>query len=534
MSTSRDGHSSGLRSHRTRIRSGIVLAAIAAMTVACSSSGQGEAPEGNVDTGATLRIGHVGPVPSLDPTQQRLGGEQGATFLLYDRLTQLTNDYQVRPMLATSWEFAPDGSYLEMKLREGVNFHDGTPVDAKAVKASLERGKTQPGSTVAESLSDIASVKVVDATTVRLMLEPGRGAGLPAILASNAGEIISPKAIADKRDLSLDPRDAGSGAYLVTEFKPNESVALERAPGKYWDPRAAKVKRIEIRYMPQASVGLNALRSGQLDMVVTTATDVESVQKLAESGRVRKSEYSLLTPSHALFMNPSYPTFRDARVRNAISQAIDRAAICRDLLSGNCTPRVQPYPKGHWAHDAALDDLLQYTPDKAKQTLADAGATKVRFPLVFTAGSSYESVAQAMQSQLAKSGITVDLKPLPSTEAFSGYREGRYPAYLTTITAAVDPAQLMDTQFLGGYNAAEAVREAVTPVALRADKPGLPQDQRARLYGQIWNRIADSSSMIPVITNKLAWAYSPKVRGVDNLPWAWAGGFDARYLSKTG
>jgi peptide/nickel transport system substrate-binding protein len=374
---------------------------------------------------------------------------------------------------------------------------------------------------------------VVDPTTVRLLLEPGRGAGLPAILASNAGEIMSAAAIADGRDLALAPGDAGSGAYLVTEFKPNEKVVFERAPRPYWDADAAKIRRVEIQYMPQASVGLNALRSGQLDMVLTTAADVESVQKLAASGAVQESEYSLLTPSHALFMNPAYPAFADARVRNAISQAIDRTAICRDLLAGNCDPRVQPYPDGHWAHDAGLDGGLQYTPGQAQQTLAAAGASNVRFPLVFTAGSSYETVAQVLQSQLAQSGITVDLMPLPSAEAFGGYREGRYPAYLTTVTAAVDPAQLMTSQFLGGYNGAEAVRAAVTPLALQANQPGLAQDQRAALYGRIWTEIDGSSSMIPVISNRVAWAYSPKVQGVDDLPWAWAGAFDVRYLAVT-
>jgi peptide/nickel transport system substrate-binding protein len=509
------------------------MAAVAALTLSCSSGEDTSAGGGAVDPEATLRIAHVGPVPSLDPTQQRLGTEQAATFLLYDRLTQVTNDYEVRPMLATSWEFAPDGSYLELKLREGVTFHDGTPVDATAVKASLERTKNVPSSTAAPLLADITSVEAVDPATVRLMLVPGRGAGLPTILASYAGEIMNPKAITDGRNLALSPGDAGSGAYLVTEFKPNEVVKLERAPRPYWDADAAKPKRIEISYMPVASVGLNALRSGQLDMVLTTAMDVQAVQKLAESGAARAAEYGLLTPSHAIFMNPAYPAFRDPRVRNAISMSIDRAAICRDLLAGNCEPRVQPYPKTHWAHVDGLDDLLAYSPEKAKQALAEAGASNLHFPLVTTAGSSFESVAQVVQSQLAAAGITVDLMPLPSAEALGGFREGRYPAYLNTLLAAAEPAQLMDTMFLSGYNAAEAVRGTVTPPAEQAEQPGLPQEQRAALYGQVWTEIARNSAMIPIVSNEVAWAYSPKVTGVDKLPWGWSGGFDARYLAVT-
>jgi peptide/nickel transport system substrate-binding protein len=521
------------RQHNSRTRSGIVLAVVAALALSCSSGQDPTGSAAEIDPEASLRIGHVGPVPSLDPTQQTLGTEQAATFLLYDRLTQLDNNYEVQPMLATSWEFAPDGSYLELKLRPGVTFHDGTPVDAGAVKGSLERMKTAPGSTAAPLLTDITSIQAVDATTVRLMLVAGRGAALPAVLASHAGEVMSLNALSDGRDLAMAPGDGGSGAYVVSEFKPNEIVVLERSSTPYWDPEAAKPKRIEIRRTPVASVGLNALRSGQLDMVLTTATDVESAQQLAQTGAAKVAEYSLLTPSHALFMNSAHPAFRDPRVRAAISMAIDRAAICRDLLAGNCEPRVQPYPDTHWAHAANLDDLVQYTPDKAKQALADAGAGNVRFPLVFSIGSSYETVAQVIQSQLAAAGITVDLMPLPTAEAFGGYREGRYPAYLTTMLPAADPAQLMDVTFLAGSNAAEAVRGQITPIAEQAERPGLSKEQRAALYGQVWTEIAQSSAAIPIISNRVAWAYSPKVIGVDKMPWGWSGYFDARYLGVT-
>lgn len=537
MRTSTTDHLPGRPRSRPRtLRAGIVLAAVASLALACSSApsgGDSPAPVGAVDTEAGLRVGHVGPIPSLDPTQQRLGTEQGATFLLYDRLTQLDNEFKVKPMLATSWEFAPDGSHLDFTLREGVTFHDGTPVDAAAVKASIERMKNTPGSTAAPLLADIASVEAVDPTTARLVLVPGRGAGLPAVLASYAGEVISPKAMADGRDLATAPGDAGSGAYVVRDFKPNEVVTLERAPSPYWDADAAKPKTIEIRYMPVASVGLNALRANQLDMVLTTATDVQATEQLAATGAVNSAKYSMLAPSHALFMNPTYPAFSDPRVRSAISHAIDRGAICRDFLAGNCDPAVQPYPERHWAYEPSLAPLLEFTPGKAKDELAAAGVSDVSFPLVFTAGSSYEGVATVIQSQLAEQGITVELMPLPSAEANSGYREGRYPAYLSTILSAADPSQLINTTLLAGLNGAEAVRDQITPIVDAANQPGLTQEQRAEQYGEVWTAIAESNAVIPVITNNVAWAYSPKLTGVDDLPWSWGGGFDVRYVAVT-
>lgn len=506
--------------------------AVAVLAVACTSSPGTGGAGGSVDRDAVLRIGYAGPTQSLDPAKQGIGGSQPSTFLIYDRLTQIDNDLRVKPMLAASWEFAPNGSYLDMKLREGVTFHDGTPVDAAAVKANLDRGKSLPGSTVAPTLAAITSVNVVDPLTVRLNLAPSSGADLPTVLASNAGEIISPRALADGRDLGNAPGDAGSGPYVVAEYRPNEIVAFERATGQYWDTEAAKPKRVEIVYSPQGSTRLNALRAGQFDVAQLTGPDVQTAERLAESGAFATSRAPILTP-YSLFIRSSAPPFADPRVRQAISMAIDRKAISESLLSGDCEPRVQPYPKGHWAHVDGLEEKSAGTPEKARQLLAQLGGNVVNFQLAFTAGSSFEPIAQAIQSQLAAVGIKVELAPLPSAAAFAGYREGRYPAYLGASPIDAEPAQLLKTAYLGGFNAGEAVRATITPLANQANNPTLSQEQRGTLYGRIWTEVAGQASLINICASTQLWAYSPKVTGIDQMPWRWSGLLDARYLAVT-
>jgi peptide/nickel transport system substrate-binding protein len=513
----------------TRVRTVVAIGTVAVLALACSSGGDTGSGTGPADADATLRIGYAGPTQSLDPAKQALTSSQPSTFLIYDRLTQLGNDFTVQPMLATSWEFADDGSFLELTLRDGVTFHDGTPVDAAAVKASLDRNRSLPGSTVAASLAEISSVEVVDPATVRLVLTPGGGASLPAVLASNAGEIISPKALTDGRDLALSPGDAGSGPYLVTEFRPNERVIFERAPGEYWDAEAGLPRRIEISYTPSASTRLNALRAGQLELAHIVGPDVVTAEKLAESGAFEVSKVPVLT-QQALYLRSTDPALADPRVRRAISLAIDRTAISEQLLSGNCEPLVQPFPKGHWAHTPGLEDRFAHDPAAARQLLAEAGVTGMRFPLAVTAGSSFEPVGQVLQSQLAAVGITVDITPLPSTESDSGYREGRYPAYLGSLAAVADPAQLIRSTYLGGYDAGDAVRDVITPLAEQANDPTLSPDERGALYQQIWTEVAQQGALVNICATKQIWAYSPQVSGADAMPWTWAGNFDARYL----
>ncbi|WP_406416293.1 ABC transporter substrate-binding protein [Streptomyces sp. NBC_00873] len=515
------------------------LAAIgvaASLTLACSAPSTGPggpAAGGPADRGAALRIGYAGPTQSLDPAKQALPTSQPATFLIYDRLTALDDTFTAQPMLATSWQFAPDGSFLEFKLRGDVTFHDGTPLDAAAVKASLDRNKSLPGSTVAAMLADITSVEVVDPTTVRLHLKAGRGAGLPRVLSSNAGEIISPKALADGRDLASAPGDAGSGPYAVKEFRPNELVVLERAPGNYWDTKAALPKRVEISFVPAASTRINALRAGQLDVAHILGADIATAEKLADSGAFKALKVPVLS-QQALYLRSIDPKFADKRVRMAISLGIDRKAISAQLLGGNCEPLVQPFPVGHWAHAPGLEDRLAHDPERARRLLAEAGVTSLSFTLDVAASSAFEQVAQMVQSQLAPLGIKVELTPLPSGESDAAYREGRYPAYLGPVSAVADPSQLIAMSYLGPYGGAEAVRDTVKPLADKAEDPTLSQEQRGDLYRQIWTTVADEATLLNICSTKQMWAYAPKVTGVESMPWTKAGLFDARYLAVTG
>src|SRR5690606_12811646 len=121
----------------------------------------------------------------------------------YDRLTELTPDGEVIPMLAESWEFTDDDTVLRLDLRQDVVFHDGEPFNAEAVKANIERGQTLETSAVKPDLASIEEVVVVDDYTVELHLS-SPGSSLPALLSDRAGMMISPGAF-DNPDIDLMP-----------------------------------------------------------------------------------------------------------------------------------------------------------------------------------------------------------------------------------------------------------------------------------------------------------------------------------------
>lgn len=204
-------------------------------------------PTGELDSAAVLRVTASAPTRNLDPYLQTSYGGWGYITPVFDRLTVVDGDGALKPALAESWEFAPDGTYLELRLRKDVTFHDGTPFDAAAVAANIDRGKTMEGSTVTAALSDITGVEAVDDHTVRLMLVPGTGVELPGVFTTNVGMMVSPRAIESGADLRNDPGTSGSGAFLVREYIPEESLSLTRAEGTNWDPRRARSRRSNTR-----------------------------------------------------------------------------------------------------------------------------------------------------------------------------------------------------------------------------------------------------------------------------------------------
>src|SRR5262249_55289772 len=156
---------------RATIAVALVMALFAAAAAAAGVAATSATPQ--PDLGAAIRIGTPGSSPSLDLAKQ--GTATSVHPAVWDRLTQLDDRGRVVPMIATSWTTAKDAKSITFKLRKDVKFHDGTQLDATAVKASLDRAMTLPGSAVAALLDDVQSVDVVDRYTVRVNLKYGGG-----------------------------------------------------------------------------------------------------------------------------------------------------------------------------------------------------------------------------------------------------------------------------------------------------------------------------------------------------------------------
>lgn len=510
-----------------------VVAAVSVLATACGGGASSPAASGDgsgeLDRAAVLRVTATGAMRNLDPYQQASYGGWSYLTPLFDRLTMVDGDGALQPGLAQSWEFAPDGSYLELKLREDVTFHDGTPFDAAAVAANIERGKTLEGSSVVAALQDITGVEVIDTHTARLNLVPGTGVALPGVFSTNAGMMISPKIIQGGTDIRNDPGQSGSGAYVVDKYVPEESLTLTRAEGQNWDPEAGKVAAIEFAPISDASTRLNGLRTGVTDLTwVSSANEVVEAKSLGQSGTFNVSEVQFRNVL-GLYMR-GQDDLAKPEVRQAVASAIDPDAI-NALFSGTCTPHRQFYPAGSWSVDDSYQYPYAYDPDKARSLVEAAGGAEIT--LSFAAGTNTEKSANVIQSALTEVGITAELNPVPNSQNEARYMAGDFQSMVAnSFSPKVDPAETVDYFLTGPYNLVND-NPRIAELAEEASNPSLSEEERAPLYNQIWDLTLQEAMFVPICNQTNATVSTSKVVGAEDMPWVDLGIFDLRHVGMT-
>ncbi|GAA1016464.1 ABC transporter substrate-binding protein [Acrocarpospora pleiomorpha] len=424
------------------------IATAMAAVLALSSCGGGTGTNAGASTGKTeIRFGGT-VMSTFDPA---LSGVYQQSFLtpVYESLLTRDAAGELVPGLATEWKLSEDGKTFDVTLRDGVKFQDGAPLDADAVKRSIERGKNLPKSLVKGQLAVVTSVEAVDATHVRFHLD-GPPGSIGNILASEAGMIISPQAV-DNPDLATKP--VGTGAYTLVSK--TDSEVVYKAWDGYWNKDA--VKNSGIRYVQQqdSSARFRALASGQLDLIGMDGSQMAEAQS-AGLNVVQGASTNLV----GILLNPkAVPEFADPLVRQAIMRVIDRKAIADNSgFTGACTPSAQPFPEGYWAHVDGLetDPGLSYDVAAAKDLLAKAGkADGFSFTLSTIAFPAFSSLAQILQAQLAQIGVKVKINVMDTSAYIVARGAGNLEAGLGQYaTGRPDPSAFLQTMYLpdGMYN----------------------------------------------------------------------------------
>ena len=398
----------------------------------------------------TLVLGvDISDTRTFDPARQFEYSPPTTIRAVYETLITLSpGDYvTLKPLLAESWKLVDGGKALEFKLRKGVKFATGNPLTAADVKFSFERLqnlKDQP----ADMAENLGPIEVVDPQTVRISMAD-KSQPLLTLFTSVTYSVYDSKAViaqggtagkdaekADKATTWLDTHSAGTGPYTLTAWTRNQEVILERNKS-YWRAPAA-FEKVVLRHIADGAAQVLAVRRGDVDAALNLSPD--QLDSLAKDANLKivstpSLDYMYMTLTSSAEMNAA---LGKKPARQAVQAAIDYDGIIKGLMGGHAIRPATFIPIGLGGSTEALTKEIGPKQDlaKAKKLLADAGlpngfSFKLSYGKAAIGGTSYDLVAQKIQSDLARVGITAELDPMDQATLRTAYKEGKTQSVLT-------------------------------------------------------------------------------------------------------
>jgi peptide/nickel transport system substrate-binding protein len=422
---------------------------------------------------------------------------------MMEPLLDLTQDGKLTPVLAESWSPSADGTTWTFKLRQGVKFHDGTPFDAKSVAATIKRAKSAAVSQQQFAFVDFEDppVQVVDDYTVAFKSKTPT-ASLPYNLVA---VYMMPAAIASDPAYDKTAFDGavGTGPFKLVKFSVDGDTTMQANPN-YWQPGSPKLAELVHRPIGEPSALVAALKAGEVDLAEGISVDLQGTLAPDPSFQLIQSH---LWQIDFFILNTNYEPLRDPRVRQAISFAIDRGTLTKDVY-GAGTPIASYPPRGLVGFDSKLP-ADPYDPARAKELLSSAGLS----------GGTYikdKDVSQFIADQLRKVGIRASVKAGEATATRNGYREGKYQMGMLSSIAVTGDAdryyqeRMVQDVYKSGYHD-EQVIGLIKQAAGETDGAS-----RQGLYEQVQDLMWQGPPVIYLY--QIDWTYAAK-KSVTGFNW---------------
>ncbi len=370
--------------------------------VAAAACGAGSDGSSNPTARDTLIFSPPADVTTLDPHNTTDSQSDQAILMIYNTLITFDEDMQIVGDLAERWEVAEDGRRWTFHLREGVRFHDGTPFTAEAVRQTFARVLDPEQNHKRLPLFNMLErVEVIDDHTVAIVTEYPFGAFEPT-MAHVSAAILNPVTIErDGKSLGYSAEaTSGTGPYRVDSWRKDLELVLERNDDYWGEP--GTLRQVVYRPIPETAARVIALETGAADVI--THIPAPDIARLTDDPDIEVMK-TVSIGARGFRFHCQRPPFTDARVRQAISYAIDRRTIVDAMFAGQAIPStgaLTPIIRGY----ANLGEM-PYDPDKARRLLADAGYPN-GFKTTISTTSRYilgVELAEAVAAQLAEVGI---------------------------------------------------------------------------------------------------------------------------------
>jgi peptide/nickel transport system substrate-binding protein len=427
------------------------LTAAAAALFAClglvAAAAARESGSGSATAGKTLTVGLAEDPDALDPTLARTFVGRMVFLSMCEKLYDVNKSLQIVPQLAASMpKVSSDGKTMTIKLRSGIKFNDGTPLNAQAVKISLDRDRTLARSARASELTPLASVSTGGPRTVVLHLS-APFAPLTSLLADRAGMVMSPTQLSKGGNFASNP--VCVGPFQFVSRTAGDRIVLKKS-NFYYNRKNVKLGGIVYRIVDEPNTMAVNLRSHGIDVADRLAsTSLSSVRHDSSLSLIKAVTigYQGLTLNignktglRHPYANVGTPLAKHSGLRRAFELSLDRGTINRVVFNNlnlpDCSP-ISPVLKA-WRdpsfkcpkHNLAL----------AKRLVKASGEkTPISVNLMLGTDSVNAKLGAVIQSEAGKAGFKVNLQPTEFTTSLNRADAGQFDTFAVGFSGRVDP-----------------------------------------------------------------------------------------------
>ena len=453
---------------------------------------------------------------NLDPRVGADDASQKAHQLLYNTLVKIDADLKVVPDLAESFRRTDDVTYVA-GLRHGVRFHDGSELTAKDVAYTFRSFLDPAFRGRSGAYTNVQSVEIVEPYTVAFHLKTP-SASFPINLVM--GIVKDGSGAANARS------PIGTGPYKLVSFKPDDRIVLARFDQYFEGP--AKNSGVVLKVVPDDTMRGLELRKGAVDLVVNdVAPDI--VWQMQREGKLRIAT-APGTDYAYVGLNLKDPLLQRIEVRKAIGFAIDREAIVKYLRRGYASTAVGIVPPMSWAFERGVFDF-RHDPAEARRLLDAAGfpdpdgdgpRQRLRLTLKTSTSEMYRVQAAAIQQDLARVGIGLDVRSQEFATLLGDVVKGNFQLYTAQFVGVTDPDMLRRVFHSAqappnGLNRAHYRRVEVDRLIDQASATTDDQ-QRGALYRQAQTAIASDVPVVSLWYKTNVAVFQPDIVGVRLSP----------------
>lgn len=404
------------------------------------------------------------------------------------------------PYLAESYSISEDGLLWEIKFKEGLKYHDGTPFKAADYAWTMQRVLEKPSPATGAMTDGMVSAEAVDDTTVQIHM--GRpNSGMMYGLTTNYMQPLPKAYIETVGDEEFGRKPIGLGPFIFKEWKTGEKIVLERNPEFTWGPSFTQgippyIQTIELRIIPENSTRMAGLETGEIDIAFILNKDIERIQS---HENLSLSEYQLQAVGPFLQFNLSKPPFDDLLVRKAINLGINRENLVKAVALGYGEPLWGPVTPSTFYYWKGCEDIgYGYDPEAAKELLKEAGYSlnsagvmekdgqKLEFVLKTTPSGEpieFSKAAEILQQQLKELGISIEIEILEYGVLSDALNSGDYDLSIATWTWAEATIlfPLFHSSMIGAMNESHLNDPELDPILMQVITASNQDDLREAL-----------------------------------------------------